>query len=514
MERKTAVTTQEVRSAARSHIGASPLRLFLEDRSRSERIRASAGLEMVLGVVADGIGGENAGERAADVTVNTIFEACSRSTECSIPKMLKNALEEANERVYVESRRSRRKMNMGSTAAVAAIVEGCLYIANVGDSRIYLIRGNSVRKLSLDHTWVNEVVRSGRLTKEEAAKHPRREEIVRSIGYEKSLEVDLGVWLRGGEESEAEAGSAQGIPLQKGDRVLICSDGVTKSRHDKPHNHYGEEVEFPGLVEGRSPEQAVEAILKLARSRKVDDNISAVILEVAGDEPVRRAKFPVRAVGAGAFVLLLAVGGVWVVPQWIRDRPDDGTTPVAVELPAGVAYLSELKGFAEKQTPGGNFKGLQLEDILTSGPGVRVRTMGDEAALRFDLADQSILYLGPSSQIELRAIADGNSILETLIVLEHGSVLVSKTEGLGFDFVVASPIGTQARAVGSLMGVRFEESSQRFHVDCFHESCTIEGLSTHALKTGEHLWMASNGEVSVVDIVKYELYGFGGGLVP
>jgi len=512
VDREISSEEQKYRFAAQSHIGASPLRVLLEDRSRSEVLRTSAGLEMVLGVVADGIGGEIAGERAAEITVNTIFDACSRSNETNVPEMLKQALEEANAHVFVESRRSRRKMNMGSTAAVAAIVEGRLYIANVGDSRIFLIRGNQVKKITMDHTWINEVIRSGLLTKEEAAKHPRREEIVRSIGYEESLKVDLGIWLQGGAESEAEASGAQGIALQKGDRVLICSDGVTKSRHDNPENHYVEEEEFPELITDRSPEQAVEAILKLARSRKVDDNISAVILEVVGKQPKPWAKVRVRTLALVAFLLVLIVGGVWFVPQWLKDKPDP-PIPTA-ELHPGMAYLSELEGFAEKQTLGGKFMGLQLEEILTFGPGVRVRTIGEEAALRFDLADQTAIYLGPNSQVELRAIADGNSLFETLIVLEQGLVLISKTEGLDSEFIVASPIGVQARATDTLMGVRFEVNTQRFHVDCFFESCTVEGPSTHILKRGEHIWMDSNGEVSAVDEVTYELYGFGGGLVP
>jgi serine/threonine protein phosphatase PrpC len=514
VESKPTYAVQEVRSAARSHIGASPLRTLLEDRSRGERVRTASGLEMVLGVVADGIGGENAGERAAEVTVNTVFEVCSRSRERDIPTMLKEALEEANQRVYVESRRSRRKMHMGSTAAVAAVVDGRLYIANVGDSRIYLIHGSNVRQLSMDHTWANEMTRSGRLSKEEAAKHPRKDEIVRSIGYEKSLQVDLGIWLRDGDESEQEAESAQGLSLQNGDRILICSDGVTKNRHDKPGSHYVEDGEIPRLIEGRSPEQAVDAILKQARSRKVDDNVSAVILEVGADEVLRRIRIPRRTLAVGAVILLLVAAGVWLIPGWMKAKSDEGTTPIVAELPAGVAYVSALKGFAEKQSPGGNFKGLQQEEILTSGQDIRVRTLGDEASLCMDMADQSVLYLGPDSQIELRAIADGNSAFETIIVLEQGSVLVFKPEEVMFDFIVASTIGIQARASGSLMGVAFETNSQQLHVDCFHENCSIEGISTYPLKAGEHLWMASNGQVGDVNDARYALYGFGGELVP
>jgi len=513
VDQANSTTSHEVRSAARSHIGASPLRLLLEDRSRSEKIRTASGLEMVLGVVSDGIGGENAGERAAEITVNTIFEVCKKSKEGNIPKVLKDALEVANERVYAEARRSRRKMHMGSTAAVAAIVDGRLYTANVGDSRIYLIHGNRARQLSMDHTWANEVVRSGRLSSGEAAKHPRREEIVRSIGFEKSLEVDLGIWLKGGEESQEEARAAQGIPLQKGDRVLICSDGVTKSRYDKPGSHYVEVTEIPHLVEGKSPEQAVGAIIKQTRSRKVDDNVSAVVIQVGSDEFAKRTRFPFHILGVSLLLIMLITVLIWLVPEWLREKPRGDFTPVPAELPAGVAFLSELNGFAEKQTAGGNFKGLQEEEILTSGQGVRIRTLGDEASLRLELADQSVLYLGPDSQIELRAIGDGSSIFETFIVLEQGSVLVLKAEEIEVDFIVASAIGIQARAMGSLMGVNLELSTQRVHVDCFHARCSIEGVTSFELKTGEHLWMASNGQLGEVGFVRHALYAFGGDLI-
>ena len=144
---------------------------------------------------------------------------------------------------------------MGSTAAVAVIVEERLYVANVGDSRVYLVRGGKAIPLTLDHTWEHETLRSGMLTPEEIARHPRKDEIVRSIGYDADIDVDLGVWIRGGQESESEAISAQGMQLQPGDRVIICSDGLIKTRHDHPSAHYIEDRELVGLTKGRSPER-------------------------------------------------------------------------------------------------------------------------------------------------------------------------------------------------------------------------------------------------------------------
>ncbi|HLF81468.1 MAG TPA: PP2C family protein-serine/threonine phosphatase, partial [Anaerolineales bacterium] len=137
-----------VRMATASHIGASPRRTLLEDRARAELITTAGGLQMVLGVVADGIGGENAGERAAELTVQTVIDHSRASNESNVPRLLEQALQEANQRVFAESQKSRRKTNMGSTAAVAAIVDGRLYLANAGDSRVYLLRGRKVLPLT------------------------------------------------------------------------------------------------------------------------------------------------------------------------------------------------------------------------------------------------------------------------------------------------------------------------------------------------------------------------------
>ena len=157
---------------------------------------------------------------------------------------------------------------------------------------------------------------------------------------------------------------------------------------------------------------------------------------------------------------------------------------------------------------------MQIEDIVSAGQGVRIRTLGGDGYLRLDLADQSVLFLGPDTQIELRAIADGGAVIETILLLEKGIVLVMTEGGGGSDFVVASPIGIQARAIGTLMGVSFDPSLQRLHLDCFHERCTLEGSSKRELLTGEHLWMAADGSLGELDSLRSGLYSFAGILAP
>jgi serine/threonine protein phosphatase PrpC len=503
----------EVLYASLSHIGASPKRTLLEDRSRAVKIQTAGGLSMTIGIVSDGVGGENAGERAAELTVQTILEQCKRSTSQDIPQILRTALEKANDRVYGEARRSARKMNMGATAAVAAIHQGKLYLANAGDSRIYLIRDGKTIPLTIDHTWMNDVIREGKLSPQEAKKHPRRDEIVRAIGNEAFLKVDLGIWLQRGKETEKEAQSAQGLPLFPDDRVLICSDGVIKSHHDQPEAHYVEEHEFPELVYGLDPGRAVKAILKQARSRQVDDNVSAVILEIpSGSRPIRLPNK--RIFLLAAIIPLLLVGVTWLVIRWPRPSPEVPTLPEIPSLPSGFAFLSLVEGSAEKQAPGGEFILLHAEDIIPSGHGVRIRTLGDQAYLRLDLADGSILYLGSNTQIEFRAIVNGSTIHETLIVLEEGHVLVVHDGSSDHAFAVTSTIDVTARITGSVMGVQLETAFQRLHLDCFQGICSIEEQRRYVLTSGQHIWMDMTGAAGPISSARNDLYAFGGDWIP
>jgi protein phosphatase len=407
-----ATVQSDIRLAASAHIGASPTRTLLEDRARAETIRTASGIVLSVGVIADGIGGENAGERAAELTVTTIFENLESSRERNIPRLLEAALKEANERVFAEAQKSRRKTNMGSTAAIAAISNNRLYVANVGDSRIYLLRGQKAFPLTVDHTWENEIVRSGKLSRAEASKHPRRDQIVRSVGYEPKVNVDLGLWLQGGEDSVAEARAAQGLPLKGGDVVLVCSDGLIKTRRDQRFAHYVEASEFNALVRGRSPSGAVDQLIKKALKRQVDDNVSAVVLEVPGGGVYYRRYLMPAAGVAAAFVLVIGAAA-WAVPRLSGALAGPDAGPTIPALPSGVAYVSEIGGRGETSAANGAFESLRLEQLVTAGSGVQLRTFGGTSYVRLGLPDQSIIYLGPDSQMELLEIEgdSGTSLL-------------------------------------------------------------------------------------------------------
>ena len=504
----------QVRLAASAHIGASPTRTLLEDRARAETIRTASGMVLSVGVIADGIGGENAGERAAELTASTIFENLESSRERNIPRMLEAALKEANERVFAEAQKSRRKTNMGSTAAIAAISNHRLYVANVGDSRIYLLRGQKAFPLTIDHTWENEIVSSGKLSRMEASKHPRRDQIVRSIGYEPNVNVDLGLWLQGGEESAAEARAAQGLPLKPGDMVLVCSDGLIKTRRDQRFAHYVEASEFTALVRGRSPAGAADRLIKTALKRQVDDNVSAAVLEMPGGGVYYR-RYLVPAIGAAAAFALVIGAAAWAVPRLSGALAGPSAGPTIPALPSGVAFVSEIGGRAEISASNGVFENLRLEQLVAAGTGVQLRTLGGTSYIRLGFPDQSILYLGPDSQMELIEI-EGDS--GTSLLLQSGVALVSGQVSGESVISVLAPSGVLAKSTGSLMGALWDRIEGQFEVDCFEETCELvfPGGVAMGLSAGQRIVIGLAGEVLGPLAIDHARYAFGqyvGGLV-
>lgn len=159
--------------------------------------------------VADGMGGHNAGEVASAMAVE-VFAREMRA--CTVPdgNALKRAVERANREVYAESCRAEGCSGMGTTFTALGLHAGRAAIAHVGDSRAYLIRGGEILRLTVDHTYVEELVMQGIITPQEAKYHPKRNYITRALGTAPRVEVDL-----------------MEVELQAGDVYLLCSDGLT-----------------------------------------------------------------------------------------------------------------------------------------------------------------------------------------------------------------------------------------------------------------------------------------------
>ena len=211
-----------------------------------------------LFVVADGMGGHRAGDTASRDTVGTLIESVRKSRETNPIKIIRTAVEEANRRVYEKSREDENLAGMGTTVVVAVIEGRYLYVANVGDSRLYLLR-DDIRQITKDHSLVEEMVRSGKLKKEEARKHPNKNVITRAVGVERKVNIDF-----------------FDLRVRKGDKILLCSDGLSNMLEDS---------EICAIVKsGGDVEERARKLITAANQNGGKDNISVVLVEPLSGE--------------------------------------------------------------------------------------------------------------------------------------------------------------------------------------------------------------------------------------
>ena len=170
--------------------------------------------EKQLYAVADGMGGQAAGEVASSLLVEVLREDLS-SLDRIGEEELRRAVLHATERILQEAEANPQKKGMGTTATVLKILDGRALWAHVGDSRLYLYRGGHLQQVTCDHSYVESLVSQGSLTEEEARKHPQRNMLLRAVGVERGLEVDTG-----------------SFPLQWGDFLLLATDGLMNMVED------------------------------------------------------------------------------------------------------------------------------------------------------------------------------------------------------------------------------------------------------------------------------------------
>ena len=209
-------------------------------------------------VVADGMGGHRAGDFASRFTVEVLAEEVQNSKETHPEQILGNAIQTANERLMEEAAKDSRLEGMGTTLVAATILDHVLYFANVVDSRLYLIN-KEIRQLSKDHSMVEEMVRLGGLTEEEAKHHPDKNIITRAMGVKDKVEPDFFEYR-----------------LKGGDTILMCSDGLTNMVDD-------DEI-FQIVKSARDIVEAVETLIQRANENGGSDNIGIVLAQPYADE--------------------------------------------------------------------------------------------------------------------------------------------------------------------------------------------------------------------------------------
>ena len=277
-----------------------------------------------LFAVADGMGGHAAGEVASEIAVHVLAE---HAPEHPDGEALARAVEEANHEVMRAARDGRGREGMGTTMTAAVLEGERLVIAQVGDSRAYLMHQGKLQQLTRDHSLMADLIEAGQLTPEEARCHPQRSVITRALGSDPCMHPDM-----------------YEINVETGDRLLICSDGLSGMVCDN-------DIEST-LARVRDPQRCASQLVNEAIANGGHDNVTVIVADVTGFAEVRRKKMARKTKLSIALVLVLfaaIVGGTaWGTNEYLHNAAylanDNGKVAIYRGVPGNVFGLgySEL----------------------------------------------------------------------------------------------------------------------------------------------------------------------------
>ena len=214
--------------------------------------------DTVVAIVCDGMGGANAGNVASEMAVKLIFEYIANSFRnkmslIDISNLVKNAVKSVNIEIFETASKNSALSGMGTTAVIAIVTDKSAVIANVGDSRAYLVN-NKISQITRDHSIVQTLIESGKITEADAKVHPRKNVITRAIGAEDDVAVDCDI-----------------IDLSVGDSLLLCTDGLS---------NFVDEAEILKTFKKNDISKVADKLVTLANANGGGDNITVVTVTV------------------------------------------------------------------------------------------------------------------------------------------------------------------------------------------------------------------------------------------
>lgn len=210
-------------------------------------------------IIADGMGGHNAGEMASRMAVDCVRSLLTKKTDemtaqpDSICSKIDAVFKQANDEIYRAALKNDKYSGMGTTIIAAVIYNKHIYIGHVGDSRAYLVRNGAILQITEDHSFVEALIKNGTITKAEAENHPNRHAITRALGVEAEVAVD-----------------SYDYEMLTGDYVVLCTDGLS--------NMISDDEILKCTMAGQNPEQTCAALIEEANSRGGSDNVSVIVV--------------------------------------------------------------------------------------------------------------------------------------------------------------------------------------------------------------------------------------------
>jgi serine/threonine protein phosphatase PrpC len=254
-----------------------------------------------LYLVADGMGGHNAGEVASAGAAKLIYEGYYADADPSVHRSLDRVVRLANAELYAQAQANPAQHGMGTTLTGVVIQGDRAYIAHVGDSRLYRVRGGRAEQLTQDHSWVAEQVRAGVLSPDQAEVHPQRNVITRALATAPDVKVDH-----------------SDVDLQVGDVLVLCSDGLS--------TEVGDSQIAALTTKAATAQEAVQKLIKLANDNGGEDNISVAVIRLLGE-------------GSGVMAAVLGEGVTEKVPTVAGGRPAHSVSWLLIGVIAAVVLI-------------------------------------------------------------------------------------------------------------------------------------------------------------------------------
>lgn len=272
-----------------------------------------------LYIVADGVGGESRGERASQYAAEKVMYEYYQRPDLEPGERLRRAMELVSGEIYNYATQNEKVIRMATTMVAAVVRGNKLTVANVGDSRAYLVRGGDVTQITRDHSMVGELVASGAMAQSEAENSSIKNRLTRSIGGEPEVRVDV----------------YPAMPLQSGDCILLCSDGLTR---------YAQREKIGELTSEGSPAEITQRLIQYANLRGGGDNVSAIWVSIQPETVLAQPALPIpQRPLPPDWESLETEPGIWSIP--IQPTPPTRGWIRWTALGAGLLLLAGVTGF-------------------------------------------------------------------------------------------------------------------------------------------------------------------------
>ncbi|MCA9942644.1 MAG: protein kinase [Anaerolineales bacterium] len=516
-------------------IGRSRTRGTLEDRLRVATVQTEGGLHLLVAIVSDGGGSQQHGHLAAELSISELFSQIEQSDTAvpdDIPTMLQKALQKTNRTLFSVSQRNQNPLVMQSMVALVAIHENRLFLAQVGNGRIYLLRQRRLHQLtrSLAPT---PAASPGALPPDNGHSHHSS-----AIGLDPELHIDLGIYLTG-KEDETAARQNQGLLLQKDDHLLLCSDGLIA-----PNNKAWQRRRLRQVISENPPANAAKILVQDALDRNVPDNVTAVVLQAPGTVlhiPLRQRRpyqIAVAAFSTALFIVALLIisnrpqpAGVFVPPGTATQIAQiiNGLTATAAINPAESVATAVPPLIAPASVPDPGFA-----VIFAAGEGAMFRPSGEtkwqtaragdlvrigaDAAIQSGndrmgvvLSDGAELYLAAEAELMLNAVNQQaqDEDTATQVSLTHGRLLIHYQNADPHNFELSVPSDAMAllATANNVAGVIYDEETAVLEMDCFSGGCRLRNSqnSQLLLPTGRYGWV-NGGNIATRSNARVMMY--------